>query len=126
MRQRGAETLVTEEPDAFIAHVRVGGGAGWVTTGSTRKPTAYSFGFAYTFDGGSPRAFLRHEVARFTAEHDSQDVLQPGGGPPVPEPRGRRWPWWGLTHSIKRGAVRGTWAPRRAMVGQATVTEASV
>jgi len=26
MRQRGAETLVTEEPDAFIAHVRVCGG----------------------------------------------------------------------------------------------------
>jgi hypothetical protein len=37
MRQRGAETLVTEEPDALIAHVRVCGGAGWVTTGSTRK-----------------------------------------------------------------------------------------
>ena len=46
MRQSGAETLVTEEPYAFIAHVRVCGGAGWVTTGSTRKPTAYSFGFA--------------------------------------------------------------------------------
>jgi len=42
MRQRGAETLVTEEPDALIAHVRVCGGAGWVTTGSTRKPTANS------------------------------------------------------------------------------------
>src|SRR5262245_16472941 len=38
MRQRGAEPLVTEEPDALIAHVRVCGGAGWVTTGSTRKP----------------------------------------------------------------------------------------
>ena len=39
MRQRGAETLVPEEPYALIAHVRVCGGAGWVTTGSTRKPT---------------------------------------------------------------------------------------
>ena len=37
MRQSGAATLATEEPDAFIAHVRVCGGAGWVTTGSTRK-----------------------------------------------------------------------------------------
>jgi tetratricopeptide (TPR) repeat protein len=37
MRQSGAETLVTEEPYALIAHVRVCGGAGWVTTGSTRR-----------------------------------------------------------------------------------------
>src|SRR6266850_7306037 len=37
MRQRRAETLVTEEPYAFIAHVRVCGGAGRVTAGSTRK-----------------------------------------------------------------------------------------
>jgi len=42
MRQSRAETLVTEEPDALIAHVRVCGGAGWVTTGSTRKATANS------------------------------------------------------------------------------------
>ncbi|HEY5867367.1 MAG TPA: hypothetical protein VI542_17730 [Candidatus Tectomicrobia bacterium] len=42
MRQSRADTLVTEEPDAFIAHVRVCGGAGWVTTGSTRKATASS------------------------------------------------------------------------------------
>jgi hypothetical protein len=42
MRQRHAETLAPEEPDEFIAHVRVCGGAGWGTTGSTRKPTAYS------------------------------------------------------------------------------------
>jgi len=40
MHQSGAETLVTEEPYALIAHVRVCGGAGWVTTGSTRQPTA--------------------------------------------------------------------------------------
>jgi hypothetical protein len=42
MRQSRAETLVTEEPDALIAHVRVCGGAGWVTTGSTRKVTGKS------------------------------------------------------------------------------------
>jgi hypothetical protein len=29
----------TEEPDESITHVRVCGGAGWVTTGSTRKRT---------------------------------------------------------------------------------------
>src|SRR5438309_2205347 len=43
MRQSGTKTLVTEEPYAFIAHVRVCGGAGWVTTGSTRKPTPPAF-----------------------------------------------------------------------------------
>jgi len=42
MRQRGAKTLVTEEPYAFIVHVRVCGGVGWVTAGSTRKATANS------------------------------------------------------------------------------------
>src|SRR5262245_37399188 len=36
------------------------GGGGWVTTGSTRKPTAASFGFAYASGGGSPRAFGFH------------------------------------------------------------------
>ena len=40
MRQSGAETLVTEEPYALIAHVRVCGGAGWVTIGSTRNSSA--------------------------------------------------------------------------------------
>ena len=39
MRQSGADTLAPEEPDEFITHVRVCGGAGWVTIGSTRKPT---------------------------------------------------------------------------------------
>lgn len=29
--------LVTEEPDELIAHVRVCGGTGWVTAGSTRR-----------------------------------------------------------------------------------------
>ena len=38
MRQSCADTLATEEPDELIAHVRVCGGAGWVTIGSTRKP----------------------------------------------------------------------------------------
>ena len=37
MRQSGADTLAPEEPDELIAHVRVCGGAGWVTIGSTRN-----------------------------------------------------------------------------------------
>jgi hypothetical protein len=59
MHQRSAETLAPEEPDAFIAHVRVCGGAGWVTTGSTRKPTPSSVRsfLASAFGRGSPRAF---------------------------------------------------------------------
>jgi hypothetical protein len=40
MRQRDVETLITEEPDALIAHVRVCGGAGRATAGSTRSGTA--------------------------------------------------------------------------------------
>jgi bacterial/archaeal transporter family protein len=43
MRQSGAETLVTEEPYALIAHVRICGGAGWATTGSTRPPITLAF-----------------------------------------------------------------------------------
>ena len=43
MRQRHAETLAPEAPEEFIAHVRGCGGAGWVTTGSTRKPTPTAF-----------------------------------------------------------------------------------
>ena len=43
LRPSRAETLVTEEPYAFIAPVRVCGGAGWVTAGSTRKPTPNSW-----------------------------------------------------------------------------------
>jgi len=39
MHQSGAETLATEEPYALIAHVRVCGGAGWATAGSTRNLT---------------------------------------------------------------------------------------
>src|SRR2546422_10909150 len=57
MRQRGAETLVTEEPYALIAHVRICGGAGWVTTGSTRKPTPNSLRYAPAIERGSPLAF---------------------------------------------------------------------
>jgi hypothetical protein len=45
MRQSCAATLATEEPDALIAHVRVCGGAGWVTIGSTRKRTGHTTGF---------------------------------------------------------------------------------
>jgi hypothetical protein len=37
MRQSCAMALVTEEPDELIAHVRVCGGTGWVTAGSTRN-----------------------------------------------------------------------------------------
>ena len=43
MRQRGVETLMTEEPDDLIGHIRICGGAGWVTTGSTRKWTLTAF-----------------------------------------------------------------------------------
>ena len=59
MRQSCADTLATEEPDELIAHVRVCGGAGWVTIGSTRKPTPYSVRscLASAFGRGSPRAF---------------------------------------------------------------------
>ena len=54
--RRVAEALL-EEPDAFIAHVRVCGGAGWVTIGSTRQPTLYSLRSASAFGRGSPPAF---------------------------------------------------------------------
>ena len=57
MRQSRAETLVTEEPYALIAHVWVCGGASRVTAGFTRKPTPYSFRSASAFGRGSPRAF---------------------------------------------------------------------
>jgi len=59
MRQSCADTLATEEPDELIAHVRVCGGAGWVTIGSTRKPTPNSCRscLAPAIGRGSPRAF---------------------------------------------------------------------
>jgi hypothetical protein len=44
MRLSCADTLATEEPDELITHVRVCGGAGWVTIDSTRKLTALSAG----------------------------------------------------------------------------------
>src|SRR5438309_2577371 len=60
MHQSHAGTLAPEEPDELIAHVRVCGGAGWVTTGSTRKPTAPMVACTHaavsTWRGGSPRA----------------------------------------------------------------------
>jgi len=34
---------MTEEPDDLIGHIRICGGAGWVTTGSTRKWTLTAF-----------------------------------------------------------------------------------
>ena len=67
MRQRGAETLVTEEPDALITHVRDCGGAGWVTIGSPRKPTPNSVrsSVAPAIGRGSPRAFGVEGVGRW-------------------------------------------------------------
>src|SRR5713101_7036460 len=58
MHQSRAGTLAPEEPDELIAHVRVCGGAGWVTTGSTRKPTPNSLRsyLAPAIGRGSPRA----------------------------------------------------------------------
>jgi hypothetical protein len=64
MRQSCADTLAPEEPDALIAHVRVCGGAGWVTIGSTRKPTSSSLRCAPAFGRGSPLAFGCIPVAR--------------------------------------------------------------
>ena len=56
MRQSCADALATEEPDALITHVRVCGGAGWVTIGSTRKPTPYSVRCAPASGRGSALA----------------------------------------------------------------------
>jgi hypothetical protein len=44
-----AAAALLEEPYACIAHVRVCGGAGWVTTGSTRQLTPYSLRSAPAF-----------------------------------------------------------------------------
>jgi hypothetical protein len=41
MRQSGADTLITEEPDERIVHVRICGGGGRVTAGSTRMQEGY-------------------------------------------------------------------------------------
>jgi len=59
MHQSCADTLATEEPDELITHVRVCGGAGWVTIGSTRKPTPNSLRscLAAAIGRGSPPAF---------------------------------------------------------------------
>src|SRR6266511_3785776 len=59
MRQSCADTLAPEEPDELMAHVRVCGGAGWVTIDSTRKPTPNSFRscVASAIARGSPRPF---------------------------------------------------------------------
>jgi hypothetical protein len=62
MRRRGAETLGTDEPSACIAHVRDCGGAGWATTGSTRKPTPSSVRYAPAFRRGSPPALACHRL----------------------------------------------------------------
>ena len=41
MRQSGADTLITEEPDERMVHVRICGGAGRATAGSTRMQEPY-------------------------------------------------------------------------------------
>jgi hypothetical protein len=55
----GVADALPEEPPACIAHVRVCGGAGWVTIGSTRQPTPSSLRsfLASAFVRGSLRAF---------------------------------------------------------------------
>ena len=59
MHQSGAETLVTEEPYALIAHVRVCGGAGWATAGSTRQEAALGNGSGWPPVQASPEAFFQ-------------------------------------------------------------------
>ncbi len=54
MRQRGVETLMTEEPDDLIGHVRICGGAGWATAGSTRNRIAARWRFAMNANSFSP------------------------------------------------------------------------
>src|SRR2546422_11379615 len=97
MRQRGAETLVTEEPYALIAHVRVCGGAGWVTTGSTRKPTPNSLRsyVAPAIGRGSPPAFgclqqILRRCACHVVQHQKQ-VLQGRRSYGVPQEDPRAW-----------------------------------
>jgi len=51
--KRAAAALL-EEPYACIAHVRVCGGAGWETTGSTRQATASSLRCAAVVHAASP------------------------------------------------------------------------
>ena len=70
MRQSSAETLVTEEPYELIAHVRICGGAGRVTAGSTRKPTPYSVRSA-----SLPLPGAAHRQ-RWTDPHAAGDVMQ--------------------------------------------------
>jgi len=41
MRQSDGVALITEEPDERIVHVRICGGAGRVTAGSTRMQEGY-------------------------------------------------------------------------------------
>jgi hypothetical protein len=62
MRQSSAEALVTEEPYALIAHVRVCGGAGWVTTGSTRNHWTSDVKAAHTVMSYYPMTFGRHQI----------------------------------------------------------------
>ena len=70
MRQRGVETLSTEEPDDLIGHVRICGGAGWATAGSTRKGI-YD---GQVWDGDKPSRRAMHE-AGFEAGRDGAGLL---------------------------------------------------
>ena len=69
-----AVAALSEEPDASMAHVRVCGGAGWVTTGSTRQPTRNSLRscLAAALARGSPRA-LGAGGARNKSEDSGED-----------------------------------------------------
>src|SRR5215510_443075 len=74
MRQSGAETLATEEPYELIAHVRDCGGAGWATTGSTRKPTPYSVRSAPAFRRGSLLAFYGRSEGTISMTYATKEL----------------------------------------------------
>src|SRR5215510_3077375 len=67
MRQSCADALATEEPDAFIAHVRVCGGAGRVTVGSTRKGGIRDMGRRTV--PSHHQAILVSQQTEFAADH---------------------------------------------------------
>jgi len=70
MRQRGVETLITEEPDDLIGHVRICGGAGWATAGSTRKRTRPRWRFLLNMkSSGWGRAAEGERSASTPSEH---------------------------------------------------------
>ncbi|HEV8711635.1 MAG TPA: hypothetical protein VGX03_02260 [Candidatus Binatia bacterium] len=74
MRRRGVETLTTEEPDDLSGHVRLCGGAGWATAGSTRNRLAARWRFCLNPKGHSWAA--RSELRRKTLAWIIQECLQ--------------------------------------------------